>query len=657
MKSRTSLFNPTIFRSFLKRYWLMWLFYGGLLIATFCLPLLNALQNYVRYAPAWYGGMNPGAELLNNLGGFSVIINLMCCGIIAAISFSYLYNTRHTGMMNSLPIRRETLFVTVLLADLAGLLLADVVMVLICLAMEAAFGMVNAYALGVTLLVLVLENVAFMGFAVVCCMLTGNAFAGPIVYLILNFTAPAVEFMGRYLLSTLQFGSTGAIVDLTEWLSPPYYIMMSLRRIPVDGVEGAYYMSGVGSLAAYALAGVVFMALALVLYRKRRMETAGDVVAIEILKPVFKACASLAGALCLASLVKESLYNVQFYGAKALIYLCVLMIVGGVIGWFIAQMLVEKTIHVFNHGWKGIGLMSLCFILFLTAGYFDWYGYERRVPELDEVREAFVSTFGAERVSTDDPETIQAFIDLHESIIANKQTHLDAEMNYGARQFVNILYDLENGKTIHRNYYVASGEAAYLDTDSDLWKLEAAVNTPASIRGRYVMPVPITPANVTECVIHYTDAETMEQWQEYYDLTPAEMAEFYNECILPDIADGDLGYINLVENDEYAQYKYDCYIRMEFRWPAEEETPSVGPGYRMEMNGVEYYCSYFTLYLTRTAERTVQFLNDRGIYPATVLEVARSQGGDYTPSGHVYPDPDSGNYSNDVIDEIIYRHG
>ncbi len=641
MKSRTSLFNPTIFWNFLRRYWLMWVFYFGLLFFSIVVPLLSSLQEFARNSDIFSAAQCGGLRLLESLANIPLVLTMLGCGAVAAISFSYLYNARHTGLMNSLPVRRETLFCSVLLADLTGLVAADLAVFLICLVLEAVFGAVQWYALGVLLLVLVLESLVFLGPAVFCCMLTGNVFAGPAVYLIFNFTGPAVEYMGRYLLSKLQFGSSGPNISFTEWLSPPLMLLSRVRSVvTADGLitAGDYQMVGLGVLGAYAAVGTVFAGLALLLYRKRRMETAGDIVAIEGLKPVFKVCASLAGALGLASFLTDTLYYVDTSGIKGLATLCLLMVIGGIIGWFIAQMLVEKSIRVFDHGWKGIGAMSLVFVVFLCAGEFDWFGYERNIPDPAEVKSVYFSAPGAATTTVELPESIQAVTALHQSIVDNKDVHELVAKNEGERKYLGLNYELKNGRSLYRNYPVDAGAEAYLDRDSDLWKLEAASNTPEAIQNRYVLDFPITAANVNTCEISYMDAETLE-WADYYDLSPADVEVLYNECILPDIQDGNLGYLNVVENDAYAESKYQCNIRLEFRWPVGDK-PDISDGktYRANYDGQEFYYSYFTVYLSKSAERTVAFLNDHGIFPCSVQEAARAQGAEYTPTGYAYAD-------------------
>lgn len=580
MKSRTSLFNPTIFWNFLRRYWLMWVFYFGLLFFSIVVPLLSSLQEFARNSDIFSAAQCGGLRLLESLANIPLVL-------------------------------------------------------------EAVFGAVQWYALGVLLLVLVLESLVFLGPAVFCCMLTGNVFAGPAVYLIFNFTGPAVEYMGRYLLSKLQFGSSGPNISFTEWLSPPLMLLSRVRSVvTADGLitAGDYQMVGLGVLGAYAAVGTVFAGLALLLYRKRRMETAGDIVAIEGLKPVFKVCASLAGALGLASFLTDTLYYVDTSGIKGLATLCLLMVIGGIIGWFIAQMLVEKSIRVFDHGWKGIGAMSLVFVVFLCAGEFDWFGYERNIPDPAEVKSVYFSAPGAATTTVELPESIQAVTALHQSIVDNKDVHELVAKNEGERKYLGLTYELKNGRSLYRNYPVDAGAEAYLDRDSDLWKLEAASNTPEAIQNRYVLDFPITAANVNTCEISYMDAKTLE-WADYYDLSPADVEVLYNECILPDIQDGNLGYLNVVENDAYAESKYQCNIRLEFRWPVGDK-PDISDGktYRANYDGQEFYYSYFTVYLSKSAERTVAFLNDHGIFPCSVQEAARAQGAEYTPTGYAYAD-------------------
>ena len=56
-------------------------------------------------------------------------------------------------------------------------------------------------------------------------------------------------------------------------------------------------------MAVYAAFGLVLAALALLLFRRRAMERAGDAVAFDVLKPLFRFCMALGCAIVLPAVV------------------------------------------------------------------------------------------------------------------------------------------------------------------------------------------------------------------------------------------------------------------------------------------------------------------------------------------------------------------
>ncbi|MDY4105349.1 MAG: ABC transporter permease, partial [Oscillospiraceae bacterium] len=633
MQSKTSFFNRTVYWNTLRRYWVVWVGYAALMVLGIVLPLFNTLQG-VWENPGWYNGVPQQVEHVLSTGvTFSVLSSLLVMGPIAALLFSYLYNSRMTGMMNSLPVRRETMFLSVTAAGFTGLLLGDVLAILGSLVVEAVFGMVNVPALLLLLAIMVMSQVLFLGLAVFCCMLTGNIFAGPAVYYIFNFTAVVVEYLGTYLLDNLIYGFTGAAVEYTKCLSPAFGLSETLRlnsTAEFDEVTGellsyTWNMEGMGVLGIYCAVGVVFLALALVLYRRRQMETAGDVVAIEILKPVFKVCAALAVALVFAAGVNNLLYSVHLYGTAKMVYLAALMVVGGFLGWFIAQMLVEKSLRVFDHGWKGLGLTCLVFVLFLCAGEFDWTGYERRVPDPSQVESVTVNCRYNAATELTQPENIAAVTQLHRNVVNHKRLHEDAERSGNETRYLELRYTMKDGSTLRRLYWLDGGAEQFLDKNSDLRTLETIINTPEAVEGRYILDFyPVEATEFTYANISYRDGETG-VYQSLTTLSYEDMAYLYNECIVPDVMDGALGRIDLVEDDVYAQSKYDCEIYLEF-WLPDEASHAGNATRRYEA---------LNIYLTTTAARTVAFLEEHGVNLMTMAESAALDGGEYTARGYV----------------------
>ena len=86
---------------------------------------------------------------------------------------------------------------------------------------------------------------------------------------------------------------------------------VSIRRIyPTDPVTGLrdyeldplLEMNSPATVAVYAAAGLALAVAALLLYRARHMESAGDVVAFRVLYPIFRMGVAFCSGLCLGAL-------------------------------------------------------------------------------------------------------------------------------------------------------------------------------------------------------------------------------------------------------------------------------------------------------------------------------------------------------------------
>lgn len=650
MKSRTSLFNRTIIVNLLQRYWVGFAAYLCLLGAITVLPLINALQatSWNATNVPYYASM---IEVMRNLNSV-LVVNFLTVAVASTLLFSYLYNARHTGMMASLPVKRETMYFSVSAAVVGGLTLCNLFIGLMMLLVEVLYGQVHLGAIGMLVGLSVLIIIAFFGMAAFCCMLTGNIFAGPAVYLIFNFLTVGVESLVQELLRKIVFGMPNGMNIRTRFLSPILQLGNGLcfdyERINNEAgkwVDYTWKLYGLETLLIYTAVGLVFLWLGMLLYKNRRMETAGDTISIEILKPIFRFCCMVGGGLAFTVFMHELLYQITPRGWMAAAYIAVLLIIGGTLGYFISKMLVEKNIRVFRTGWKTVGLYAVCVVLLVAAIEADLFGYEKKVPDASEVKTVVLNTFDGYTMEFDEPENIEAIVKLHQAIVDNKAFH---EMENGTMEVINYLgrfddpsasfsrrmmtvnYDLGNGKTLLRRYMVAYGPDEIRDMGSDIRTLEAILNTEEGIAERYVVDYPITANNIEGGWIEYADKTTFERFH-FSDLSPGEIARLYNECILPDIADGSLGTLHIIENEEYAKSKYSCTIGFDLMESMEE-----GP------HGGMSYVNYrsMTFFVTTDAHRTVAFLKEYGIEPATVYDAAVAEGYVYNALGGYHPNED-----------------
>ena len=556
MKSKTSLFNRGVSLNLLKRYWPLWLGYFVLLLLVTPAVLSGRVD---RLAP----GEMLNYTLLNT--GVDVVYISMVVGVLSAMAmFSYLYSTKSCGMMNMLPIRRETMFLTIFLTGLMPLLAADVLVMLIT-GLFYGGRLVYFKTLLLWLAMAVMGNISFYGFAVFCAVLTGNLVVLPVLYLVLNLTVYVAERAVRYLLGAFVYGMNASSCTLLV-LSPIMELLnsltvMSVNYIDADGmvqaVTNAYQVNGLGVLGIYCAAGLVCAALALLIYRRRQMERATDVVAVPVLKPVFKYCMTFGTAVVLAYVVYAWLVPGNVSGIAAALLVLALLLVGALIGYYAAEMLMRKTLKVFPGKWKGCLVSCLILAVLTMAWEFDLFGYERRIPEADQVESAW---FLGNNTELTEPENIQALTQLHQSLVDNKSENESADEQY----IVTIRYMLKDGGTLIRRYPIRCDREALNDPDSDIRRYEALENVEEARIRRIVPSFPVTITNISYGDIYMSWRDEEGNYQgESLSLTDEQVFALY-QCIRKDLEAGTAGRLWVGESDAYLDTVSTIDINLEF---------------------------------------------------------------------------------------------
>ena len=556
MKSKTSLFNKGVALNLLKRCWPLWTGYFVLLLLVTPAALSGRVD---RLAP----GEMLNYTLLNT--GADVVYISMAVGVLAAMAmFNYLYSTKSCGMMNMLPLRRETMFLTAFLTGLVPLLAADVLVMLITAVLYGG-RLVYFKTLLLWLAMAVMGNISFYGFAVFCAVLTGNLVVLPVLYLVLNLTVYVAERAVRYLLSAFVYGMNASSCTLLV-LSPVMELINSLSVMPVNYIDAegmvqvvanVYQVNGLGVLGAYCAAGLVCAALALLIYRRRQMERATDVVAVPVLKPVFKYCMTFGTAVVLAYVVYAWLVSGNVSGMAAALLVLLLLLVGAVIGYYASEMLMQKTLKVFPGKWKGCLVSCLILAVLTMAWEFDLFGYERRIPEADQVESAWLVQ---NNTGLTEPENIQALTQLHQSFVDNKAENESADERYT----VTVRYMLKDGGTLIRCYPIRYDQEALNDPDSDIRRYEALENVEEARINRVVPPFPVTITNISygDVYMSWLDEEGYYQG-ENLSLTDEQVFALY-QCILKDLEAGTAGRYWVGESDAYLDTVSNIDINLEF---------------------------------------------------------------------------------------------
>ena len=480
MQSKTSFFNVTLFRKNLTRFWPLWggaSFLGSLFPLSLLLQLMRGrvdLIDPLSVTEMYYSVLCYGVPIL------SLLYAILC----AMLVWSYLYNARGVGLMHTLPVTRRELFVTNFLSGMAMMLIPYAVTGALCVFISLAFGVLEPVGLLVTVLGVLGESFFYFATATFVAFLVGNVFALPAVYFLLHFLAVLLDWLLSMFAGNFIFGLNSYYSGVVEFLSPTVYLMERVNvncnyeevRAVTELTHTDGYLTKLTAvtlenawlIGVYALVGAAFLALAYVLYARRRSESAGDVVAVGWMKPVFRfglaALAALLGGQGLYALFWSSFQNSRYYDALPM---AVCMVVAGAIGYYAASMLLAKSLRVFRKSWKGLVLVAAGCVALCCVLRFDLPGISRRVPEASQVEK--VEFYAAENTYRLYPGEDDALLEqvraVHKAIVADRdyvRAYEDSDRRYlvvsgddtGTETYIRFIYTLRNGLRVERRYSI-----------------------------------------------------------------------------------------------------------------------------------------------------------------------------------------------------------
>ena len=467
MRSATSYFNGTLYRKTLARFWPLWGLWG--LGWLFLAPLrllnlyFNAYHSPIISAQDYL--LNEARELPSMLSP-GVFLALLFAVLCAMAVFGYLYNHRSACWTHALPMRREALFTTQYLVGLSMMLLPLLAAAVLTAIVEVSFlPMENWGEVLAALLTWLLAQgglcLFFFSFAAFCAMFTGHILALPAFYGILNGLAAGLWFLVDALMNEFFYGYAGTRGALTvvEYLTPAEALTQAVRWWTEDG------LSSPGVVAGYAVVGVGLALVSLYVYRRRHVETAGDVVAVAVVRPLFKYGVSFCSGLAFG------MFTAAFFGWSDLPVLIPCILVWTVVGCFAAEMLLKKSFRVLK-AWRGAAVMAAVVLALCLVCLMDVFGVVNRVPAAARVQSVHVEIdmgypYDAGRtLSADftDVVQIEKVLALHRAIVDCREAEgrgFDSESDYTSAYFT---YTLSGGGKLDRRYRSVPICAEDLDT-------------------------------------------------------------------------------------------------------------------------------------------------------------------------------------------------
>lgn len=490
MKSRTSFFNATAFRKDITRFLPVWLLYliGGLLIG------LDSMAGYSR------GEGYQAYDLARSMAGFG-IINFVYALVCAQVLFGDLFNSKLCNALHAMPVRRESWFLTHTVAGLAFSVVPNAILSLCFMPyMDGMWYVSLIWLLGVTL-----QYLFFFGLAALSAVCAGNRLGMAAIYGITNFLSMIACWFVTNFYEPLLYG-LHIRYERFEWFSPVVAISDNLDELVIFDVQHGQetvpeyygqYMEpatytyqklgeGWGYLAVLAVLGVVLLGLGIFLYRKRKLECAGDLLAFQPMKPVFTVIFTLcAGAV--AEVLGQGFMGTDY----------VFLAVGIIVGYFACQMLMQRTVKVFRKmAFLKCAAIGVALAVSILLTLWDPLGITRWVPKADRVDSIVMSnsyhfdygedgSYGRSGMLIENPVLIEELVKIHEQVLTEEKVD-----KYSRADALHLVYRMKDGRTIERRYYCSAETAQrlkkFFQTPEYIMGYRNWNDYLASIKGGYV---------------------------------------------------------------------------------------------------------------------------------------------------------------------------
>ena len=614
MKSKISFFNKTIFMKNVTLYWPIWGIYT--LISLVMQSGVVWLCNNMSYFGNGYSDEEQFRDLMGALHFEGYVVLIAFGALIAGMAlYSYLYNSKSANMIHSLPVDRTQLYGTTLISGwaflIAPLFVTALLTSLFCLIYTIpGIGYVWLWFLSTT-------GLAVIAFSIVtiCALFTGHIVVLPMYVTAVNLLSWLVYYLVNTVITTFGFGvyELGSNAEFITGVFCPIQCFVENLNWVYDysdtGKLKGVSLSGEMYLVLYLVLAVVFYVSAYVIYRKRKIEQAGDFLTVNWIKPIFRVVVSVFGAIYGAMIVRSILLDTSL-GCGMLAFV-IIMLVCGVVFYFAADMFIKKSFHVFKkRNWIGCAVASVIVLI----SFFGMYGmadqYEKDVPNLEdieyaEIRSGYdIAVYG---------EQVEAVLDIQKAIL-EKADYIEGRLAAGERYYsiVTIRYIQTNGEWIYRRYPLLQEDDNLKEIEEKIAALERdEENYLVTTFGKdYANITTFYGGRVEGFFINPLDREEENFYpQTNYtsvDFTEKQAKEIYY-AIIADIKAGTLMKYNVYD----AKYLYDkaadmdyyraseASITIEYQIPeavaASENELATAGAYPVDD---EYYQKYNTVYLT-----------------------------------------------------------
>ena len=357
------------------------------LVFFFVFPVVAAFQagdlkDAVNYERALLEYTESIKKWLSFDCGMTVFLMMMTALVCGMSGFSYLNSKSKVDFYHSIPVKREKLFLANYLNGILILAVPYGVALLLATVIGISNGVPGAelwpLALGSYGLTMV-YYILMYSLVVVAAMMTGNLVVGVLGSAVLAFYVPlGVLLIGGYLTTffrTYMYLQYEGVMNSVGRFSP---VVEYIYQVGMYNTKGVSPMA----IAAAAAVSVLLAVLGCLLYRRRPSEAAGRAMAFAVTKPVIRILITVMAALG---------FGLFFWSMRATTGWAVF---GVLCGGIIAHCVIEIIYHfdfkkLFSNKIQLAACLAVSLLVLLTFRY-DWFGYERYLPDAGKVKEAAI---------------------------------------------------------------------------------------------------------------------------------------------------------------------------------------------------------------------------------------------------------------------------
>lgn len=492
-------FSGAIYLATLRRYWA-----GGALLTI----ILSLTALAFHYSYGYVSGLNATAEVRLLQKYYSAAVNLenptalifivIASVICAALVFSFIHNKRGVVMMHSLPVRRDELFVSTFLGGLTLVWVPTLLYALFTALSQLSARVFVASSVFLWLMMTLLFSLLAFSLVAFAVQLTGSRFA---VFTVAGLIIGLPVLLELFITMQFQqhlYGYVGNGFNSFNMAANPFIFMWFVlvnadRWITANPGEILIPTGDIIRICAIFAICILLIAVSLLLYKRRKLEMAGEFIAVKGMRPVFRYGGAFLGAFFLMQIS-----NGLDFGVPILFGL-----IGGTIGFIVAEMLIRKTVKVWRN-LKGAALFAGCFLALIFLISIDIMGYETYSPPADKVESVRLGgsaasqwpnsqdrwSFGPIPYLFTEKADIDAALEFHQELVTVRPPSVSSSYSRG-HYYGDVFYEnwlepnernesywleatLKNGRTVTRRYSVS------IDRSSRLGILADAIDNAAN---------------------------------------------------------------------------------------------------------------------------------------------------------------------------------